>query len=277
MRGGRQLLGAIVLIALLTALGTGLATAGSGYKTKTKSTVLQVGDESRVRARACPGTSEDVGSGFDVGAYDPTGTGPRGELTAVLEGFASAVNTGGTAGELTAEHYCSKRHHGIRRPNANVQLAPGESGMVRRNCDPGLRAITAGFESRMKDFNEANLHELRVVSAFIDSRRERGIVVADNTSATKEFRVYVYVTCYRHGPKMTLRSASTDVAPGATATATARCPQRFRAIGGGFKADSGTYALSGRAAGERRWRVRAVREGTGPGKLTATAHCIRRS
>ena len=282
----RKWLVAVASIAIVLGAG-GLAAAVVGAAGKGK---IKVTTQSRdvivvpergvtVRTRDCRGRSINSGTGFDLGTYDPTGVGPQGRVTGVLEGVLGTVNTGGAPQEARAERYCASGFRGERRPRAETQLVPGESGKATRSCDRGFEAVQAGFEVRDKDdSSDEGGSELRVRSLFLSQlgTRRRAVVEATNASADREFRLSIYVSCVRRGPKISVRKATAEVPSEGEILLSAQCRRRKQAIGGGFKGSPGTYVVSALKEGRRAFFVRAVRDVPGTGQLTAFVHCVGR-
>ncbi len=71
-----------------------------------------------------------------------------------------------------------------------------------------------------------------------------------------------YAYCDKHDPRVSVRSESTTVDPGAHAALTPKCPKGSEAVSGGFQSDEPTspegltaFAYTSKRSGDRVWKV----------------------
>jgi hypothetical protein len=156
-----------------------------------------------------------------------------------------------------------------------VTIPAGRRGTVITTCPYPSRANFLGLKATVSE-NAA----LELTSLGAGGRRAVASAINPEGPGTGTLTVFAYC-----GSRPVLRtvSATTMVAKGVQASATAICPPRTSVIFGGFRAQVGRppgpeVTLNGlERVSARRWRVSAVNLEGPPGKLAAIAYCGRGS
>ncbi len=156
-----------------------------------------------------------------------------------------------------------------------VKIPAGKRGTVITTCPYPSRANFLGLKATVSE-----TAALELTSLGAGGRRAAASAINPERPGTGTLTVLAYC-----GGRPVLRtvSASTIVAKGVQASATAICPPRTSVIFGGFKSQIRSspgpeVTLNGlERVSARRWRVSAVNLEGPPGKLTAIAYCGRGS
>jgi hypothetical protein len=154
-------------------------------------------------------------------------------------------------------------------------------GAALAECPKGRTAVAGGFASPGFDPNGGpTIGRLGFKHAGRGGIETRGYNFGD---ATGDLASFAYCALHDHGFRV--KSAHTQIEPGALGSAIAECPARTRAVGGGFDATRisgpdgpGVLTLTSKRQGERRWKVAGLNipPDGGPGTagtLTAYAYC----
>ena len=180
---------------------------------------------------------------------------------------ASAIAIGGGAVAL-----------GATSNQATTTVPTSSLGSATAQCKNGEVALAGGFAAPGWDPTTAN----GGTAARLDSvpaANQRGIITTGfnfNDNQPEKLRSFAYCGKRARPPKV--RSMSVQVQPNSFNSATATCPERSRAIGGGFGTDQAVLTLTSKRSGGRGWKVLGVNVpqlggSSGPASLTAYAYC----
>jgi len=153
----------------------------------------------------------------------------------------------------------------------SVTVPPGKRGTVIATCPPPTRAMFLGLKATVSEQAALELTSL-------GAGGRRAVASAINPERPGKGTLTVIAYCGRREGLRTV-SASTSVAKGMQASATAVCPPKTSVEFGGFRATiwpapGPEVTLNGlERISARKWRASAVNLEGPSGKLTAIAYC----
>jgi hypothetical protein len=174
----------------------------------------------------------------------------------------------------------------LKTKKATISL-PADSGeeSATAKCKRGFRAVSGGFDGPGFSAEGAGAPYQIPIDSLRESRRAWTSSAYNDSSEPGDF--VAFVNCSDELPKLKTRSATVTIANGDAGTATARCPRRGEAIGGGFAAgvantdaNALVFVSESRRNGKRGWAVSGDNQsGMNAGEaldLTALAYCAKR-
>jgi hypothetical protein len=158
-------------------------------------------------------------------------------------------------------------------PGEQVTVSPASEASFELKCQPGQRiARGLGFHGYVSPTGDIAVLPLEVSRP---SQRRISFRVANRGSTVGLFSASTF--CDRKAPRAREITASKALKPGASGSATARCPEGTRILNGGFRAsgDALGSALirSAHKRGDRAWTVAGVNADDASQSITALAYC----
>jgi hypothetical protein len=190
----------------------------------------------------CPKSKPIVAAGFDADGFDvvlesmlalPHSEGVPGSGRANV----LAANPPGAAdvGHLTGFAYC-KAGSRLREASDGTLLDEGETGRATAKCGRHGRAVSGGFYGS----GGGAIAPLFSASRRTANRRGWRVAAVNLPDTGEQQKITVIVLCAKRKSKPTRERTATALVPDlGTATATAGCHNRERALAGGFRLDSG--------------------------------------
>lgn len=229
----------------------------------------------------CRPGSAAVAAGFEAPGFvpndaDATVARISSRLVGRRQVKTEAFNFGTQAGGLVSFAYCRKAADPPQLRSDSTSVPPSTAGSAVAKCPPGSVAIGGGFEGRFSLLGAEAV--IPLTSKLLGDRR--WLVEGFNAGgASGDLVAHAY--CKPGVDALVTRSEQTT-APGDHAkTFTVRCPDRSRAVAGGFDGHlgpgpsfTGSGAVSSKRADHRTsWQTSAVGVNAQPGMITAYVYC----
>ena len=158
-----------------------------------------------------------------------------------------------------------------------VDGAQGTRGRAVARCPRGSRVVSGGWFMTDPEETELLVYKSKRV-------RKRGWAVSAIQATTNSFDTDLLALAYcdHDAPRARRASTTRTVASGETGSAAAECPNKKKAVAGGFsvlsdaKFNEGGFPIESRRIGKRTWRTVVHAPYTAGASVTAYAYCSRR-
>lgn len=181
---------------------------------------------------------------------------------------------GGGPGKVTAVAYCGTRRF-LGKAGAFNTAPPGQRAAATAKCPKGMYVAAGGFRS---DIAPSGTGALVYVDGLerVGAGKWRASAINDGSAPGK---VTALAYCFPGSQALTTVTKSVVISPGKTGSVTARCPKGKAVVFGGVRSQhygsgGGELQLSSMMrAGNRGWKVRALKFANVIGRLTSVAYC----
>ena len=282
---GRLLIG-IFASALL--LGASIAVARSGSSKKVTISPQKVASA----IATCPKGKGVIAGGFHSPAFSPGNNG----AAAVRIGSkrlgphklkTTGFNFGDQPGTLSSIAYCSRLGRSVHLAAEKVFIPSQSPGVAIATCPGDERAISGGFATPGFSANGPRVVTLTSKRVGPGQWRVEAFNIPNDGSSSSPSpgTLIAYAYCVDSPPKVTIRKKRVEAGVmGTPKKVTVNCPQRMRAVAGGFDGNiylsansNGAGAIESRRTNHgRSWLLAAVSISGRSSKLTGIAYCVRR-